>query len=563
MINLIKAYSHINNYGIKRAHRIINNARSSFASRKGIKRIRESTLRSDLALLPSAGHKMVFRVDEKLNFAAVRDNSRNHVSNLLANIKDLLFWHFTENNNGRTQFNVLAADSRRVLLSLRERTEFSHWYFQEIYPNGKPSRIPRLLNSIDANKEYAGILIYERVAYDAVSNFRTGSREGASLVFWENSVSYPEHDDVPEGNGTPVIKSRVWNPRVIELPDPSVFTDEFNETLQSALAPQLVDVDFPIDVVYTWVNGNDAAWQARKAQALRIHRPEQFVAQAMSDARFADHDELKFSLRSLDQFAPWVRKIWIVTAGQTPDWLNDENPKIQIVDHQEIWPDESGLPNFNSHAIEANLHHIPGLADKFLYFNDDFILTRPVRPSAFYYGNGISKVFFSRALVNFQAISPLDNASTVAAKNARISLTGSGYKSFSRKYFHVPSALDKNILARAEKEFCTNFKKTRDAQFRQPTDLAAAGSFYFNYAMAIGEAVPAGIKYDYIDPAIPDGRKRMSRILRYRNKDCIVVNDGSSPEHPNQREETGRFIRQSLSQLLPVASQFEKTKESN
>jgi len=42
------------------------------------------------------------------------------------------------------------------------------------------------------------------------------------------------------------------------------------------------------------------------------------------------------------------------------------------------------LPTFNSNAIEVNLHKIPDLSDKFVYFNDDFFILRKTEPSHFF-----------------------------------------------------------------------------------------------------------------------------------------------------------------------------------
>ena len=60
-------------------------------------------------------------------------------------------------------------------------------------------------------------------------------------------------------------------------------------------------------------------------------------------------------------FAPWIRKIWIVTNGQHPTWLDQDNIHIEVVPHHKIFPNKDDLPTFNSRAIESHLHQIPGL----------------------------------------------------------------------------------------------------------------------------------------------------------------------------------------------------------
>jgi hypothetical protein len=109
-------------------------------------------------------------------------------------------------------------------------------------------------------------------------------------------------------------------------------------------------------------------------------------------ARFRDNEELRYSLRSLERYAPWVRSIILVTDGQRPSWLRADQPKIRIVDHREFIPGEY-LPTFNSHVIEAYLHTVPGLAEHYLYMNDDVFLARPCRKTDFFAPNGLPLAF--------------------------------------------------------------------------------------------------------------------------------------------------------------------------
>ena len=108
--------------------------------------------------------------------------------------------------------------------------------------------------------------------------------------------------------------------------------------------------------------------------------------------RFSDNDEIRFCLRSIRNYAPWVRTIWLVTDDQVPaaiDRRRAEQDNIRIVDHREIFRGyEQLLPTFNSLAIETMLWRIKGLADRFLYFNDDMMLVGPVEPTDFFSNEG-------------------------------------------------------------------------------------------------------------------------------------------------------------------------------
>jgi hypothetical protein len=134
-----------------------------------------------------------------------------------------------------------------------------------------------------------------------------------------------------------------------------------------------VEIDDKIDVVYTWVDGNDPKWIAKKTFYTGTPKSD-------NDYRYITIDELKYSLRSLYQYAPWVNTIYIVVDDeQVPSFVNQNNPKIKIIKHSEIIPKEY-LPVFNSVAIEANIHHIPELQENFLYFNDDVFFGNYVTP---------------------------------------------------------------------------------------------------------------------------------------------------------------------------------------
>lgn len=134
-----------------------------------------------------------------------------------------------------------------------------------------------------------------------------------------------------------------------------------------------------IDMVYLWVDGNDPAWIEKRNACIGVPSG----AEVNCKGRYVDNDELKYSLRSVEKYAPWIRKIFIVTDAQVPKWLDTSNGKIQIVDHSEILPDEC-RPCFNSVVIEHHLHKIPGLAEHFLYANDDMFFNKPVAPETFF-----------------------------------------------------------------------------------------------------------------------------------------------------------------------------------
>lgn len=154
----------------------------------------------------------------------------------------------------------------------------------------------------------------------------------------------------------------------------------------------VTETPFDVDMVYLWVDGNDPQWQAKR-RALTGEDTD--TSSTDCKGRYANNDELKYSLRSVAKYAPWIRKIFIVTDNQTPSWLDTSNPKIQIVDHREILPEQS-LPCFNSCLIEQFLYRIPGLSEHFIYANDDMYLNKPVTPATFFAPDGLPIMHFNR-----------------------------------------------------------------------------------------------------------------------------------------------------------------------
>eukprot|EP01033_Poteriospumella_lacustris_P007717 gene7719-5547_t len=111
----------------------------------------------------------------------------------------------------------------------------------------------------------------------------------------------------------------------------------------------------------------------------------------MTANRYRDSEELRYSLRSLVKNAPWIRHIYLVTDNQIPYWMNLESSKLTVLSHEDIFSNKSHLPVFSSPAIEANLHNIPGISKKFIYFNDDVFLGAPTLPDDFVSLTGAQK----------------------------------------------------------------------------------------------------------------------------------------------------------------------------
>ncbi|MBE5999864.1 MAG: capsule biosynthesis protein CapK [Sarcina sp.] len=141
-----------------------------------------------------------------------------------------------------------------------------------------------------------------------------------------------------------------------------------------------VDRAYPIDFVLPWVDGTDPAWREEK------NKYSGEVSSSVHSFDYQDWGLLPYWFRCIEKNAPWVRNVYFVTWGHIPAWLNVNHPKLKIIKHTDYIPNKY-LPTFSSHAIELNLHRIPGLSEHFVYFNDDMYLIRQVRPEFFFKNN--------------------------------------------------------------------------------------------------------------------------------------------------------------------------------
>ena len=136
-----------------------------------------------------------------------------------------------------------------------------------------------------------------------------------------------------------------------------------------------------IDFVVTWLNSSDPRWLAEFAKY------KDRTTGRTEAARFRNWDLFKYWFRAVEAYAPWVNKVFLVTNGKFPDWINENHPKLVLVTHSDYIPEEL-LPTFNSRTIELYIHQIPGLSEHFVYFNDDSYLNAPITPE-YYFREGL------------------------------------------------------------------------------------------------------------------------------------------------------------------------------
>ena len=335
------------------------------------------------------------------------------------------------------------------------------------------------------------------------------------------------------------------------------------------------DLAKPIDFVLIWVDGNDPEWRAEKDKYDPNVDEE---TSANSEVRYRDWDNLQYWFRGVEKYAPWVNKIHFVTWGHLPEWLDTTNPKLNIVKHSDFIPEEY-LPTFSSHTIELNLHRIEGLAEQFVYFNDDIFLNKPVSPEDFfkdglpcetaaldciYFGKDSAGFFHGADIIiinshfNKKQAIKKDWKKWLSLKNGR----GNVLKTVMLYYWpwfpglfyqHVSSSYLKSTYETVWKEEFDTLNETCMHKFRQMGDVNQWVMKFWQLASGQFNVRPRSFAHCY--HVKKSTFKPMCRDLKNQTHAMICINDNACTFHFEAKKE--RVIAL-MDQNLPEKSSFEK-----
>lgn len=325
-------------------------------------------------------------------------------------------------------------------------------------------------------------------------------------------------------------------------------------TFAAFAEPGIDQVCFPVDAVYTWVDGDDPV-MAVKRRAHQALYDNVIAARETGASRYTSHDELRYALRSLEMYAGFIRNVYLVTDAQVPSWLDPDAAGLTVVDHRDILPADA-LPVFNSHAIESRLHHIPGLSEHYLYFNDDVFINRPVRAEHFFHGNGIARIPLSPLKLGVGAPHPLEPAPNSAGKNAREVIRRFHGRYVTHKSLHTPHPQLLAVMREMEDLGIEELERTSYSRFRATTDVAPASTLHHHWAIATGRAVPAEYNFRYVQLGTPDMRRRLARLAAGEDVDFFCLNDVDTA--PAERAAAQTAIRAFLERKYPFPSRFER-----
>jgi hypothetical protein len=325
------------------------------------------------------------------------------------------------------------------------------------------------------------------------------------------------------------------------------------------------DFGLPMDAVYTWVDGESPGHRARLAGHLMRER-RTAGTEGFETRRFRDNDELRYSLRSLERFAPWIRTVHVVTDGSVPSWLNLSHPRLAIVPHERIFSRGDDLPTFNSHAIEANLHRIPGLSEFYLYFNDDVFLGNRVTPADFVGEHTGQRIFLEGWPMPWSRRRG-STADRALAYSQRLLDALFGEVRRRSAVAHTPQLYRASIVRQLEAIWPAEFRRTSAHRWRRPDDIALR-VLYFHFlidskqhrffpAHLARAAWPSTYAFVQMTNDREARRRHFADVVARRPK-FFCINDDLATAEPGEIAAMKGDLKDFLESYFPGPSSFER-----
>ena len=293
-----------------------------------------------------------------------------------------------------------------------------------------------------------------------------------------------------------------------------------------------------MDVVITYVNGNDPVWKQDY---------EKYTNVPVMQKRFRDWGTLKYLLRGIENRMPFVRNVYLVVShpSQVPEWVDQKNLKIVL--HRDIIPEEF-LPTFNCNPIEMHLHRIPGLGEEYLYFNDDMFPVGDCKPEDFF-RNGRPVIGYYRHFIAGNMYKKICRNSDRLARKA-LGLKPSFF--FTRPQ-HICSPMLKSQCEELYSMVEEQVRRTSASRTRTENDLNQYLFLdYMNYnGMVIREKISN--KHFSVSVASPES---LEAFLRKPDRNLVCINDVHLSE--SRYEALHDAILNAFESVFPIKSKYEK-----
>ena len=351
-------------------------------------------------------------------------------------------------------------------------------------------------------------------------------------------------------------------------------SDDEDDSIEFKQKIKTVTKHKPIDIVYSWIDGNNPEVKKEIMYWRNLEKP---IGEAGTNNRFNTMDELRYSLRSVYQYAPWVRNVYIITSlHKIPEWFDEEigaEYGIYFIDDSELL---ETVPVFNSLAKESVKHKIPGLSESYLYFNDDLFFGSKVKPRDFITKRGKAKVFLepdSYVITDLEKIDPDDyfgRGLYFTRKTLLEVFNDIGGTEIEpifdtmRLKKHTPDIHFVSEDKAKAKTIPKLMHRTANARFRD-IDQIYDNTLFDNYwKLARGKAVMSDISYAYL--YIRGNQEVEEHVFNHINKErpkVFCINDGIKEETPETVQSILNFAA-FLENYFPVVAPWEiQTLENN
>lgn len=327
-----------------------------------------------------------------------------------------------------------------------------------------------------------------------------------------------------------------------------------------------------IDFVVTWVDGADPQWLEKYNKY--VQNQNDIKIEQNSESRYRDWEVFRYWFRAIEKHAPWVNNIYLIVDHQVPEWLNTENTKIKIVNHEDII-EKQYLPTFNSNAIEWNIWKIPDLSENFVYFNDDVFLNSDTTTEDFFLNN------LPRDIGVLGPIIPDNNSHTVLNNvqiidenfNKRKVLKENWNKFFNLKYGkqlirtlstlpwnriygfydpHVAYSFKKSLWEKIYYQELEKVKKTINSKFRNNENISLWLVRYWQ--ICTGDFVPRSYSFSQA-LRLEEEFDEILKVIKNKKIKVICLNDDNEVTH---FEDKKKQLIETFNQKYPIKSQYEK-----
>ncbi len=330
-----------------------------------------------------------------------------------------------------------------------------------------------------------------------------------------------------------------------------------------------------IDIVYLWVDGNDPVWRRKRSAAAAgqsAQRQGSLAAYGNVEGRFRDNDELRYSLRALERYFPDHGQVYVVTDGQSPGWLRASG-RLTLIDHRDLMP-ESALPTFDSAHIESYVHRIPGLSERFFYFNDDVFFGAPVRPAEWFFDGGVFAAWSDEPAVGAGPVNPADSFQANACRrsiewlDARAAQAAAPLQVRARRcahtlrtFAHAPRPMLRTMLFELEDLAPDLFSAVRSTVFRRWDQPTVVSDFVMRWALVHGTAQIRDYRHAYVSSGEAGAAEAIALLVAAVGElDFFCINDTTDDADP--LDPRLLHVRERLQALFPVPSSFERTAPS-